>query len=319
MRSLLTSSLVTASAVLLTACGSGSSDSSTPLPVVATTQAVSIQFAAQANGKDAQCGAVNEIANLGSTDKTAEIQDLRFYVSALELVNDKGQAVAVTLDKNTNQNFGVALLDFENATGACAGGDAKTNTVITGKIPTGTYTGIKFTLGVPDTVVDTSGNNIILNHSNTTAITAPLDVAAMAWSWQGGRKFAKIELKQIGGVTNQKGTPETTDDAIVSSWVVHIGATGCTGSDAAGYSCTNPNLAKVSFGSFDASKQKVVLDVPALLAQSDISVNQNSALGCMSGTTDKECPAVFDTLGLDLLTGKVSTSKTQTVFKVINK
>jgi hypothetical protein len=61
----------------------------------------------------------------------------------------------------------------------------------------------------------------------------------------------------------------------------------------------------------------VVLDVPALLAQSDISVNQNSALGCMSGTTDKECPAVFDTLGLDLLTGKVSTSKTQTVFKVV--
>ena len=57
MRSLLTSSLVTASAVLLTACGGGSSDGSTPLPVVATTQAVSIQFAAQANGKDAQCGA----------------------------------------------------------------------------------------------------------------------------------------------------------------------------------------------------------------------------------------------------------------------
>ncbi len=318
MRSLLTSSLVTASAALLTACG-GSSDSSTPLPVVATTQAVSIQFAAQANGKDAQCGAVNEIANLGSTNKTAEIQDLRFYVSALELVNDKGQAVAVTLDKNTNQDFGVALLDFENATGACAGGDAKTNTVITGKIPTGTYTGIKFTLGVPDTVVDTSGNTIILNHSNTTAITAPLDVAAMAWSWQGGRKFAKIEFKPTSGVTNQKGTPETTDDATVTSWVVHMGATGCTGTDAAGYSCTNPNLAKVSFDSFDVSKQKVVLDVPALLTQSDISVNQNSAIGCMSGTTDKECPAVFDTLGLDLLTGKVSTIKTQTVFKVINK
>ena len=318
MRSLLTSSLVATSAVLLTACG-GSSDSSTPLPVVATTQTVSIQFAAQANGKDAQCGAVNEITNLGTSKKTAEIQDLRFYVSALELVNDKGQAVAVTLDKNTNQDFGVALLDFENATGACVGGDAKTNTVITGKIPTGTYTGIKFTLGVPDTIVDTSGNTIILNHSNTTAITAPLDVAAMAWSWQGGRKFAKIEFKPTGGVTNQKGTPETTDDATVTSWVVHMGATGCTGSDAAGYSCTNPNLAKVAFDSFDVSKQKIVLDVPALVAQSDISVNQNSAIGCMSGTTDKECPAVFDSLGLDLLTGKVSTSKTQTVFKVINK
>jgi uncharacterized repeat protein (TIGR04052 family) len=318
MRSLLTSSLVTASAVLLTACG-GSSDSGTSLPVVATTQAVSIQFAAQANGKDAECGAVNEITNLGTSLKTAELQDLRFYVSSLELINDKGQAVAVTLDKNTNQDFGVALLDFENATGACVGGDAKTNTVITGKIPTGTYTGIKFTLGVPDTVVDASGNTIALNHSNTTAMTAPLDVAAMAWSWQGGRKFAKIELKPTGGVTNQKGTPETADDATVTSWVVHMGATGCAGSDATGYSCTNANLANIALNSFDASKQKVVLDVPALVAQSDISVNQNSAIGCMSGTTDKECPAVFDALGLDLLTGKVSTSKTQTVFKVANK
>jgi uncharacterized repeat protein (TIGR04052 family) len=312
MRSLLTLSLVTASAVLLTACGSDD----TP-----ATQAVSIQFAAQANGKDAQCGAVNEITNLGTSKKTAEIQDLRFYVSELKLINDKGLMVDVALDKNANQDFGVALLDFENATGACSAdtGNAKLYTAIMGNVPTGTYTGVQFTLGVPDAWVDASGKTITLSHSNTTAITEPLDVPSMAWSWQGGRKFAKIEFKTTGGVTNQKGTPETTDDAIVSSWVVHIGATGCTGSDTAGYSCTNPNLAKVSFDSFDVSKQKIVLDVPALVAQSDISVNQNSAIGCMSGTTDKECPAVFEALGLDLLTGKVSTSKTQTVFKVINK
>lgn len=317
MRSFLTASIVTSTA-LLTACG-GSSDSSTSLPMVNTTQTVSIQFAAQANGKDAQCGAVNEIANLGTSLKKAEIQDLRFYVSGLGLVNDKGQTVAVTLDKNVNQDFGVALLDFEDATGACTG-DAKIHTAITGKIPAGTYTGIKFTLGVPDTFVDSSGNTIVLNHSNTTATTAPLDVAAMAWSWQGGRKFAKIEFQPVGGVINQKGTPETTDDATVSSWVVHMGATGCTGSDTTGYSCTNPNLAPVSLPSFNATSQKIVLDIAALLANSDIGLNQGKdAVGCMSGTTDKECPAVFDSLGLDLLTGKVSTSKTQTVFKVINK
>lgn len=317
MRSFLTASIVTSTA-LLTACG-GSSDSSTSLPMVNTTQTVSIQFAAQANGKDAQCGAVNEIANLGTTVKKAEIQDLRFYVAGLELVNDKGQAVAVTLDKNVNQDFGVALLDFEDATGACTG-DAKLNTAITGKIPEGTYTGIKFTLGVPDTFVDSSGNTIVLNHSNTTATPAPLDVAAMAWSWQGGRKFAKIEVKPVGGVINQKGTPETTDDATVSGWVVHIGATGCTGTDTTGYSCTNPNLAPVSLPSFNATSQKIVLDIAALLANSDIGLNQGKdAVGCMSGTTDKECPAVFDALGLDLLAGKVSTSKTQTVFKVANK
>jgi hypothetical protein len=78
--------------------------------------------------------------------------------------------------------------------------------------------------------------------------------------WHGvGRVVAnlpKSNSRPTGGVTNQKGTPETTDDATVSSWVVHIGATGCTGSDAAGYSCTNPNLAKVAFDSFDAASKK---------------------------------------------------------------
>lgn len=198
-------------------------------------------------------------------------------------------------------------------------GDATLHTKITGKVPTGTYTGIKFTLGVPDTGLDELAKTIDLNHSNTTAINAPLDVAAMAWSWQGGRKFAKIEVKPTGGVVNQKGTPDTTDDAVVSSWVVHIGATGCTGSDAAGYSCTNPNLANITLNSFDAAKQKVVLDVPALLAQSDIALNQNSAVGCMSGATDSECGVIFEALGLDLLTGKAHSTKTQTVFKVVAK
>ncbi len=304
-------------AMLLAACGS-SSDSDSSLPVVKSTQDVAIQFAAQANGADVKCGAVNEVANLGTTNKTAQIQDLRFYIFNLKLINSKGEAVAVSLTLNDYQDFGVALLDFEDATGVCVG-DAKLNTSIVGKVKADTYTGIQFTVGVPDTGIDSTGKTVILNHSNTTAITAPLDVAAMAWSWQGGRKFAKIEVAPNGGVINQKGTPETTDDATVTSWVVHLGSTGCTGTDATGYSCTNSNLVNIKFNSFDASKQKVVLDLAALLANSDISINQNGALGCMSGTTDKECAAIFEAFGLDLATGNASTTKTQTVFKVVSK
>lgn len=301
---------------LLTACGGGSSDD--PLPIVNTTQAVNIQFAAQANNQDFKCGTVNEVSNLGTSNKTAQIQDLRFYISSLKLINSKGEAVAVSLTPNDYQDFGVALLDFEDATGVCVG-DAKLNTSIVGKVKADTYTGIQFTLGVPDTGTDSTGKTIALNHSQLTAITKPLDIAAMDWGWQLGRKFAKIELQPTGGVINQKGTPDTTDDAVVSSWVVHIGATGCTGSDAVGYSCTNPNLSNITLNSFDASKQKVVLDLAALLANSDISVNQNGAVGCMSGATDKECPALFEALGLDLATGKANATKTQTVFKVVNQ
>lgn len=301
--------------ILLAACGG--SDSS---PVVVSTQNISLQFSAQANGVDVNCGAVNEISNMGSTQKTTEIQDLRFYISEVQLVNSKGQAVAVTLDKNVNQGYGVALLDFEDATGACSAGTADTYTTITGKIPTDTYTGIKFTLGVPDTGTDDTGKTIALSHSETTALNAPLDVASMAWSWQGGRKFAKIEFKPKDGVVNQKGTDDTSDDAIVASWLVHVGATGCTdATTTALYSCTSPNLANFSLNGFNASTQKVVLDVGALLVNSDINLNQNSAAGCMSGTTDSECPAIFDAFGLDLATGKASATKIQTVFKVVNK
>ncbi len=52
--------------LLLTACGGGDSD--TPA-VVNTSQAVTISFAAQANGKDVKCGAVNSIDNLGTSNK----------------------------------------------------------------------------------------------------------------------------------------------------------------------------------------------------------------------------------------------------------
>jgi uncharacterized repeat protein (TIGR04052 family) len=297
-------------AMLLAACGSSDNDDM---------QNLSIQFAAQANGADVKCGVVNEVSNLGTTNKTAQIQDLRFYISNLKLINSKGEAVAVSLTPNDYQDFGVALLDFEDATGVCAG-DAKLNTSIVGKVKSDTYTGIQFTLGVPDTGTDSTGKSIALNHSQLTAMTKPLDVAAMDWGWQLGRKFAKIEFQPTDGVVNQKGTADLSDDSVVKSWVVHIGATGCTGSDATGYSCTNPNLANITLNSFDVSKQKVVLDVSALLAQSDISLNkEKDAVGCMSGTTDKECPALFEAFGLDLATGNASATKTQSVFKVVAK
>lgn len=308
--------------LLLTACGGGDSD--TPA-VVNTSQAVTISFAAQANGKDVKCGAVNSIDNLGTGNKTAEIQDLRFYIADVKLINDKGQAVAITLDKNDYQNYGVALLDFEDATGACSAGTAQTYTAITGKINTGNYKGIQFVLGVPDTGVDSTGKTVALSHTETTSMSAPLDIAAMAWSWQGGRKFVKIEVNPIGGVTNQKNTPDvTTDDSNEKVWTVHLGATDCkdkgaTESPLTRYQCGHPNLTTIKLSSFDYTKQKVVLDVPALLTGSDIAINKTGPLGCMSATSDLECPAVFDAFGIDLVTGKTSTTKTQTAFKVVNK
>lgn len=318
---------VSSLALLVAACGGGSNDdtankNTNTLPVVVTTKDVAIQFAAQANGADVKCGTVNTITNLGLTKKTAELQDLRFYISEINLINDKGVAVPVSLTKNINQNYGVALLDFEDATGACAAeGDSPTYTTITGKVNEGNYTGVQFLLGVPDTGLDSAGKTIALSHSDVMAMEEPLNIMALGWSWQAGRKFVKIELNPDGKVLDQKDTTDTSDDTLGKSWFVHLGATGCTDAKgtAALYSCTNPNTTTIKLNSFDYAKQKLVLDLSGLLANSDISLNQNGAGGCMSGTTDKECSAIFDALGIELATGKTSTSKTQTLFKVVNK
>lgn len=316
MRSLLTASMV-ASTVLLTACGGDGSRS-----VVNNTQTVSIQFAAQANGQNFKCGAVNGIANLGTSNTTAELQDLRFYASNFKLINDKGEEVALTLDKNDWQNYGVALIDFEDATGSCVEGTAQLNTTVTGKVTTGSYTGLRFTLGVPDTGLDATGKTMVLNHTEiTNGIGAPLDLQAMAWSWQSGRKFTKIELKPVGGVLNQKGTSVITDDTTESTWFVHMGATGCTAlvDKPTSYTCTSPNVADVKLAAFNSATQKVVLDIGALVAEADISKNENGAVGCMSGKTDAECAPIFKALQVNLATGLPMTGSAPTVFKAVMK
>ena len=89
---------VSSLALLVAACGGGSNDdtankNTSTLPVVVTTKDVAIQFAAQANGADVKCGAVNSINNIGTSNKTVEIRDLRFYVAEVKLINDKNEAV----------------------------------------------------------------------------------------------------------------------------------------------------------------------------------------------------------------------------------
>lgn len=316
MAKLWSTAVITVSTFWLAACGGGGGDSS-PATTVTTRQAVSIQFAAQANGSPVKCGSTNTIAHLGSTDKTAELQDLRFYVSNVKLINNKGEEVAVSLDKNDWQNYGVALLDFEDGTGACANngsGTAAMNTVLTGNVASGVYTGIHFTLGVPDVGVDDKNKTLALNHNDTALLGAPLDVPALGWMWQVGHKFLKLEVQPQGKVTN---ADSTTSD----SWYVHLGGTDCkeaAAGDPAIYSCSNLNLGDVKLAAFNADSQQVVFDVAALLANADLSKNQNGMAGCMSDTSDKDCPAIFNALRISMATGK-PVAGAPVVFKAVSK
>jgi uncharacterized repeat protein (TIGR04052 family) len=291
-------------AALLAACGGGG-DTGTAAP---TPQSVSIQFAAVAGSTNTPVSCGTLITGLGSTPTDAQLTDLRIYLTDVQLVNDKGVSVPVTLTKNEWQNTrgtdSVTLIDLENAQGACGSeGTAATNALVTGTVPSGTYVGLKATVGVPEA----------MSHSDVMAEPAPLDIMAMGWSWQAGRKFAKIELNPVGGVT----TTSTSGTSTVATYNLHQASTDCTGPNNGTDTCAKKNLAQFSL-TFDAATQKVAIDIAELFSTSDIRTNQNDAVGCMSATSDLDCPTLFAKMGLNLATGGLA-SAAQTVFRPIAK
>lgn len=307
-----------AATLLLAACGGGGGgDNGTPSgtnPPVATdgggsspaqTLPVSIAFAAKAGDAEVRCGA--PIAALGTGATAAELRDLRFYVSEIALVTDQGTAVPVALTPGDWQTDSVALIDLEDGTGACAAaGTAQTHAAIDGTIAAGTYTGIRFTVGVPGA----------LNHSDYAVASAPLDVQAMAWSWQAGRKFLQIELDPVGGLAR----PAPAAPAI--SFYAHLGSTGCVGNPVTGetVACARSNRMAFQAQGFDQGSQRIVVDLATLFATSNLAADGGGAPGCMSGSTDPECGPLFSALKIDLESGQaIGDGQGQALFRVEQK
>ena len=293
----------------LTACGG----SDGPLP----DKVVAINFAAVNGSTPVKCG--TQLTGMGSTGVAADVKDLRFYITNLALVNDKGVAVAVKLDASkwqlTQGTETVSLIDLEDATGACAtaANTADTNAVITGTVPGGTYVGLKATVGVPEA----------MNHSAAAGGVPPLDSTALLWSWQTGRKFTKIELNPVGGLAKPDGTS-------IATYNLHIGSTGCTPKlDAAGVAipntgtCTNLNMADFSLAAFDMATQKVALDLGQLFKTSNLTKENGGAPGCMSGATDPECAVIFTELQVSYGSGSdgkpINGGAAQKIFKAVAK
>ncbi|MBI1980044.1 MAG: metallo-mystery pair system four-Cys motif protein [Methylocystis sp.] len=298
-------------------------------------QPVAIRFALAAGEQPVACG--RDIAGLGTGGQPAQLHDARFYVSAPALIDAAGREVPIELEQNDWQYANLALLDFENKTGKCIG-NADVNDTIKGSVPRGRYKGISFVIGVPSVTQDKDGKDVVLNHSNFATAPAPLDLQSMSWNWQAGRKFIKIEVDPDGGVTrpppppkpaaagaNGPGAPAgdksdggaplmadapkaaplrvNSDGTItVSTWMLHLGSTGCRGDAVKGEitSCANPNRIPVKLASFDSARQRVVLDLKRLFAGIDLGKDQGFSTGCMSGPADPECAPMFENLGLRL-------------------
>ena len=276
------------------------------------TRSVDLKFAAVAGDQPVACG--KTIPGLGMTSASAQLKDLRFYVSDVKLLRSDGKAVPVKLRSSsfqlTRPGGAVTLIDLENGTGACAEeGTKATNAHVRGTVPAGTYRGLSYKVGVPSR----------LNHTDVAGAPSPLNLAAMGWSWQFGRKFLKIE---------------TADP----SFMVHLGSTGCTGNPATGQTvrCTSPNRVAVRLKSFDPSRQQVAVDIKALLAGTDLSggmssmgamasasaMDMNMDAACMSGPGETNCGPIFRSLGIDWSDtsgGGAALPSKQTVFRTLER
>ncbi|HSP81034.1 MAG TPA: MbnP family copper-binding protein [Myxococcaceae bacterium] len=236
---------------------------------------LTIPFKARVGLEPFACG--QTYTGLGTTLTTYQPKDLRLYVHAVRLVDKDGKEVPVALEEDGAwQGDGVALLDFEDKTGLCANGTEETRDIIVGKVPRGSYTALRFTVGVP----------FEKNHLAKETAKAPLGVSTLYWSWQGGYKFIRLD-----GAT----------EGLPNGHAFHLGSTLCeTSAPNVVSACANSNRFDVEISGFDPEQPSaVVLDVAALLAGSNLDANQpDTPAGCMAAPTDGDCGPIFQRLGL---------------------
>lgn len=236
---------------------------------------VAIRFAATVGDTPFACA--GKYTGIGTTASTVQVTDFRFFASNVRLVRADGGEVPVKLTEDGLwQTGGIALVDFEDATGTCVNGTPETRHVIEGTAPAGDYVGVRFALGLP----------LEVNHREVTLQPSPLNLSRMFWSWNAGYKFMRLDLRSTG---QPKG------------WMVHLGSTGCTpeGSPSVpAVSCKNPNLAAIDVP-YRLGRDEIRLDLKTLLAESNVDLNQEkTAMGCMAASNDAECAPLFRQLGL---------------------
>ena len=282
-------------AVLLTsACGDNNEadpDAGIDASVDADTspRAVTLRFTPKVGAAAFACG--QTYANQGADATTITPRDFRFYVHDVQLISESGDRVPVTLDQNDWQYQNVALLDFEDFTGGCQDGTPETNAVITGMAPKGTYTGVSYTIGIPDA----------LNHQDLTTLPAPLNLTGLWWGWA----FGHIFLAVVTHAEVTTPTPGTNDHYF------HLGSIACTGDPSVGepVTCAKPNKPLIEILGFDPLTTPIIADFGAMLPKSHLATE----VGCHS-FTEEPCAWPFDFVGVNWATGS-RTPTTQKLFR----
>ncbi len=251
-----------------------------------TVEPVELQFEARVGAETFACG--KTFTGLGTSNAGATAGDMRFFVHDVKLMRGTTE-VPLTLDvRDVWQSARLGLLDFEDNTAECEFGTPGTNAKLTGTALGKAFDGISFTIGVPED----------LNHLNKDTQAAPLVGSGLNWDWTTGYIHFAAQLN-----------PTTVlDGGRPPSFFSHIGSTVCSGDPADGGTpgCAHKNRPRVTLTGFDPATKKIVVDLKKLFATSDLNVNAGGIPGCMSGTTDPECPPLFTALGLDFATGEAT-------------
>jgi uncharacterized repeat protein (TIGR04052 family) len=261
-----------------------------------TSTDVSIDVSAVVGNRAFACNASYE--NVGVSKTTFKPLDFRMYVTDVVLVRADGTEVPVQLNASPWQRGKFALLDFEDGTGTCVGGTKETNTALKGTVPAGTYTGVAFTIGIPESE----------NHLDAATAPAPLNAPGMWWSWKGGYKYMRIDV-------------ETAKN---KAYYLHLGASACDGDLAKGFTCAAGNRPRVLLpkdAPLVSGVSNVQFDLAELWANVDIDAQIDPKVdfvnGCMAFPGDPECPQVFAKLGMAPDGSQGGT--TQTVFRGMSK
>ena len=241
-----------------------------------TDEAIEIKFEARVAGLPFACG--QQYTGLGSDAASGTPQDFRFYVHDIRLVTDAGEEHPFDLDDDgLHQGGGVALLDFEDGTGACMTGSPGTNFEVRGSVPEhGDYVGVEFVVGVPEA----------MNHLDGATAPAPLNAQGLWWTWAGGYKYVRLDVRPTAQPV----------------FFYHLGATSCDGSVKDGFDCAFANLARVRLDAFDPDADEITVDAAQILAGVDVDQVpdgvKDTLPGCMAFPGDPECPAMVAPLGL---------------------